>query len=291
MRFLMLCVWALATAKPREPSTPVLKNSKGSASCETYKTQNVCEAAAGCTWYSYGYDICYESEVTSTRKNHVPSAPTPEPAAVIEAALEIDVHAFKFLVDLLANMSVLSISEQQEVQEFATDVVGSYISTVAATLGVAADDVKVTCIYRMSDLMKINLLTLNETCEASRQLLGSRLQGSDARVQEITHVVADDLEVTCTYTTSDPAKIDSVTLDKTFEASRKLLGRRLQSSGFSVHVEITGEGFTTVVESGEAVVANALEAAPVEITRGSAVVRAVVGSVGVEIRSEVNNSL
>ena len=62
--------------------------------------------------------------------------------------------------------------------------------------------------------------------------------------------------------------------------------RRLQSSGFSVQVEITGEGFTTVVESGEAVVATALEAAPVEITRGSAVVRAVVGSVGVEIRNE-----
>merc|ERR1719161_2917636 len=104
------------------------------------------------------------------------SAPTPVPKIEITAVLDIDPSAFEMSVDMfdedvdLSNLAESDPAAAEEVQSFATDVSSSFASSVSESLGVSADSVEVTCLYRNSDATKLNLMTLEGSCGSGRML-------------------------------------------------------------------------------------------------------------------------
>ena len=68
---------------------------------------------------------------------------------------------------------------------FATDFASSYATSVATTLGLDNTTVKVSCLYREADVLKIDLLTLSGSCggAGADRRLARRLQDSGFGVE------------------------------------------------------------------------------------------------------------
>jgi hypothetical protein len=109
--------------------------------------------------------------------------------AKVEAVLDIDLSSVELEVDLAdpdVDLAEASEEAQAEVKTFASDVAEGYETAVAESLGVDTDSVKVTCIYREADSDKLDILTLEKTCDGRR--LGEkdaarRLEGSGLGIQ------------------------------------------------------------------------------------------------------------
>ena len=73
---------------------------------------------------------------------------------------------------------------------FATDFASSYATSVATTLGLDNTTVKVSCLYREADVLKIDLLTLSGSCggAGADRRLARRLQDSGFGI-EVTRAV------------------------------------------------------------------------------------------------------
>ena len=92
------------------------------------------------------------------------------------------------MFDEEVDLSTLDSEAAAEVQSFATDVSSSFAASVSSSLGVSANTVGVTCLYRDSDVTKLDLLTLQGFCGSSRKLKAvilreRRLQGQGFGVE------------------------------------------------------------------------------------------------------------
>ena len=131
-------------------------------------------------------------------------APTPVPKIEITAVLEIDTSAFEMSVNMFdeqADLSTLHSEAAAEVLSFASDVSSSLAASVSSSLGVSANTVAVTCLYRDSDVTKLDLLTLEGSCGSSRKLKAlflreRRLQAQGFGVE--IEVLGDDAVQTAT---------------------------------------------------------------------------------------------
>lgn len=70
-------------------------------------------------------------------------------------------------VDLDGDLTALTESEAASVREFASGVAGDVEAAVGESTEVS---VTVTCLYRLSDASRLDLLTLNQECVAPRRL-------------------------------------------------------------------------------------------------------------------------
>jgi hypothetical protein len=74
------------------------------------------------------------------------------------------------MFDEQVDLSTLDSEAAAEVLSFATDVSSSLAASVSSSLGVSAESIEATCLYRNSDVTKLDLLTLEGSCESSRIL-------------------------------------------------------------------------------------------------------------------------
>jgi hypothetical protein len=81
----------------------------------------------------------------------------------------MSVNMFDDAVDMSSLASADPVAAA-EVKSFATDVSSSFAASVSASLGLSADTVEVACLYRNSDVTKLDLLTLAGSCGSSRIL-------------------------------------------------------------------------------------------------------------------------
>lgn len=116
----------------------------------------------------------------------------------VEAVLDLDMNAFTSTMtvdpsDTTKDFTALEPAAAAEVRTFAADVASSYASSVATTLGLDSSTVSVSCLYRLADEAKLNLLTLEDTCSADR-LLGAASASDARRLQTAGFGVEVDLD-------------------------------------------------------------------------------------------------
>jgi hypothetical protein len=126
-------------------------------------------------------DSCGSSKEVAAYKMYVAEV---GPKVTVQATLDIDVSAFTSSMsvdpsDTSIDFTALDATAAAEVQEFAGDVASSYASSVASTLGIDSSTVTVSCLYRLADDTKLDLITLSATCSAGRLLVA--VYATDAR--------------------------------------------------------------------------------------------------------------
>ena len=150
-------------------------------------------------------------------------------------------------VDMFAeevDLSTLDSEAAAEVQSFATDVSSSFAASVSSSLGVSADTVAVICLYRNSDVTKLDLLTLHSFCGSSRKLKAvflrqRRLQAQGFGVE--IEVLGSD--VVHTATESDG--------EDNGQSATEMLAAKIASTEVVIESDLLPEGITVGADLGE----------------------------------------
>jgi hypothetical protein len=96
--------------------------------------------------------------------------------AVMSLAVDLSLFEGSVGVDLEGDLKALSEARKRNVRAFATDAVEGIELTVRESTEVEAT---VTCLYRLSDPSRLDLLTVTQECVAPRRLQeGRRVQGA-----------------------------------------------------------------------------------------------------------------
>ena len=169
------------------------------------------------------------------------------PRIEISAVLDIDPSAFEMSVDMFAeevDLSTLDAGAAAEVQSFATDVSSSFAASVSSSLGVSADTVAVSCLYRNSDVTKLDLLTLEGSCGSSRKLKAlflreRRLQAQGFGVE--IEVLGDDAVQTATESDGEDNG----------QSATEMLAAQIASTPVVIESNLLPEGVTVGADLGD----------------------------------------
>ena len=150
-------------------------------------------------------------------------------------------------VDMFAeevDLSTLDAGAAAEVQSFATDVSSSFAASVSSSLGVSADTVAVSCLYRNSDVTKLDLLTLEGSCGSSRNLKAvflreRRLQAQGFGVE--IEVLGDDAVQTATESDGEDNG----------QSATEMLAAKIASTEVVIESDLLPEGITVGADLGE----------------------------------------
>jgi hypothetical protein len=150
-------------------------------------------------------------------------------------------------VDMFAeevDLSTLDAGAAAEVQSFATDVSSSFAASVSSSLGVNADTVAVTCLYRNSDVTKLDLLTLEGFCGSSRKLNAlflreRRLQAQGFGVE--IEVLGDDAVQTATESDGEDNG----------QSATEMLAAQIASTAVVIESNLLPEGVTVGADLGD----------------------------------------
>merc|ERR1719271_1914025 len=89
----------------------------------------------------------------------------------MEAQVSVDLAAFEAELGVnlpTADLATLAPAVREKVQDFAADVARDFADGVAESLGVSSEDVQISCVYRLDDVDKLNILTFADSCVDSR---------------------------------------------------------------------------------------------------------------------------
>ena len=150
-------------------------------------------------------------------------------------------------VDMFAeevDLSTLDSEAAAEVQSFATDVSSSFAASVSSSLGVSADTVAVSCLYRNSDVTKLDLLTLEGSCGSSRKLKAlflreRRLQAQGFGVE--IEVLGDDAVQTATESDGEDNG----------QSATEMLAAQIASTPVVIESNLLPEGVTVGADLGD----------------------------------------
>jgi hypothetical protein len=124
-----------------------------------------------------------------------------------------------------------------DVRTFAADVSAGCAALISLSLEVDAESVKVICLYRDSDVTKLDLLTLAGSCASSRRLKEVSAT-QDRRLQVVgfvveVHVVGADVQA---MTQADP--------DNTGHSVAEILASKIASTEILIESMLLPEGLT-----------------------------------------------